>query len=90
MDDFNPRVFTVMAATNTAINQEKLDWVLWIGMTRYIITALQDSGENVRKAGMSVCYFVFTNWDLFVKLLISMMLPFVVGDKEAFTFLGAN
>ena len=88
--DFNPRVLAATAAANTGIDQEQLDFVVRVGLPRCIITALQERGRNARVAGMIGCFAVFTSWTLFVKLILTTLVPIVGVDAEANEFLGTN
>ena len=88
--DFNPRVLAATAAANTGIDQEQLDFVVRVGLPRCIITALQERGRNARVAGMIGCFAVFTSWTLFVKLILTTLVPIVGADEEANEFLGTN
>ena len=76
--DFNPRVLAATAAANTGIDQEQLDFVVRVGLPRCIITALQERGRNARVAGMIGCFAVFTSWTLFVKLILTTLVPIVL------------
>ena len=88
--DFNPRVLTAIAAANTGIDQEQLDFVVRVGMPWCITTSLQERGRNARKSGMIECVAVFTSWILFVKFLLTILVPIVEEDEEASEFLGTN
>ena len=80
MRNYNPRVLVATAAANTGIDQEKVDYVIRVGLPRCIITLLQERGRNARVAGMRGFFGVFTDWSLFVRLVLSILMP---TKKEA-------
>ena len=75
MPGTNPQVLCATAAANTGVDQERLDWVLRIGLPRCILTLLQERGRNARKLGMKGMFQLFTSWKLFVALLLSILAP---------------
>ena len=49
--------------------------LLRIGFARLLAVALQEVGHNAYKTGMLGNFIVFSNWTMFVKLLLSILLP---------------
>ena len=75
MSNFNPRVLVFTAAANTGIDNKRVDYVLRVGLPRCLITLLQERGRNARVAGMKGLFAVFTDWKLFMRLLMSIIAP---------------
>ena len=75
MSGMSPRVLAATAAANTGIDQINLAMVIRVGLARCIITLLQEMGRNARRPGMTGVFLVFTDWRMFVKLLLSILLP---------------
>ncbi len=75
MKNFDPRVLVATAAANTGIDNERVDYVLRVGLPRCIITLLQERGRNVRNESMVGLFAVFTDWTLFIQLILSILLP---------------
>ena len=71
MEGLNPRAFVATTAANTCIAQPHCNWVLTIGVPCCVTTLLQKRGRH-RFDGM---YIVMTDWKLFMKLLLSVVLP---------------
>lgn len=46
-----------------------------MGIPRCIITLLQERGRNARLIGQTGMFVIFTDWRLFTKLLVSVLLP---------------
>ena len=67
----HPQILCAMGAANTGIEQQRVVIVLHVGLPRCLTTYLQEHGRN-RNAGI---YRVFTDWRLFVKLLLTILLP---------------
>ena len=74
MGGYRPRVLVATAAANTGIDQPKLVWVLRVGFPRCLSTLLQERGRNARLASLAGMFAVFTNWKMFVKLLLCVLL----------------
>jgi superfamily II DNA/RNA helicase len=72
---YNPRTLVATTAANTGIDQARLLWVLRVGIPRCIVTLLQERDRNARLLGQLGMIVVFIDWHLFVKLLISILLP---------------
>ena len=77
-----PRVLAATAAANTGIDQPLLGMVFRIGLPRCIVTLLQEMGRNARLDGMTGIFLVATDWKMFVKLLLSVLLPRDYRDVE--------
>ena len=82
MANLDPRLLVATAAANTGIDQVHLVHVLRVGLPRCITTMLQERGRNARWIGMHGLFAVFTNWAMFVKLLLSILLPPEVESEE--------
>ena len=82
MMDFFCRILLATAAANTGIDQESLDFVIRVGLPRCLTTLLQERGRNARILGMLGCYIVFTNWSLFIKLLLTILIPKDNNDSD--------
>jgi hypothetical protein len=82
MLDYFCRILLATAAANTGIDQELLDFVIRVGLPRCLTTLLQERGRNARRLGMFGRYIVFTNWALFIKLLITILIPRTNNDAE--------
>ena len=81
MVDFYPRALVATGAANTGFDNLTLQLVNRFGFPRCIPTLLQERGRNARVPGMTGEYNIFTNWVMFVKLALSMLLP-AKKDKE--------
>ena len=57
-----------------ASKQEFLCWVARVGLPRCVATLIQEAGRNSRK-GEAGTLALFTDWRLFIKLLLSILLP---------------
>ena len=68
---FHPNVLIATPAANTGFDQTLVCWVLSVGLPRCMTSLLQERGRN-RNAGK---YVVMTNWVMFVKLLLSILIP---------------
>lgn len=75
MKNFDPCALVATATVNMGIDQERVDYVIHVGLTRCIITLLQERGGNARLAGMMGLFDVFTSWSLLVCLLLTILLP---------------
>ena len=53
-------------------------------------TLLQERGRNACVAGMTGSYITFTPWMIFVKLALSMFLPFTKSANEPSEYKGIN
>ena len=82
MSNLDPGVLVATAAANTGIDQIQLVHVLRIGLPRCITTMLQERGRNARRIEMQGLFAVFTNRPMFVKLLLSILLPPEVESEE--------
>mmetsp|Transcript_13705 Transcript_13705/g.23331 ORF Transcript_13705/g.23331 Transcript_13705/m.23331 type:complete len:196 (+) Transcript_13705:212-799(+) len=71
MRNFRPRVLVATSAANTGIDQVLVKWVLTVGLPRCLTTLLQEHDHN-RFAGI---YLIMTDWKMFVRLLLSILLP---------------
>jgi len=75
MRRFDPRVLVSTTAANHGIDQDWLLWVLRFGAPRCIINLLQERGRNACLSGQVGMFVVFVNWQLFSKLLLSILVP---------------
>ena len=75
MKDYFCRILLATAAANTGIDQEFLDFVIRVGLPRCLTTLLQERGRNARRMGMVGRYIVFSSWILFLKLLLTILIP---------------
>ena len=90
LEEFHPRALFGTGATNTGINQQFLEWVSRSGFPRCILTAIQEMGRNARGPGMTGVYAVFTDWKLFVKLLLAILLPRDTNTADTAEYDGLN
>ena len=78
MKDYHPRVLVATAAANTGIDQVLVKWVLSVGLPRCLTTLMQERGRN-RSQGL---YLVLTDWKLFIKLLLLIVVPYKLDTTE--------
>ena len=90
MDGMYPRVLAATSAANTGIDQALLGMVLRIGLARCVVTLLQEMGRNARQPGMKGIFLVFSDWKMFVTLLLSILLPRSEGGSEPAEYTGLN
>ena len=81
---------TATATANTGIDQELVAMVLRLGSARSLVIALQEMGRNARKVGMSGSFIVFSDWKMFVKLLLSILLPKANKSAKLTEYMGMN
>ena len=82
MKHLHPRILVATAAANTGIEQALLTYVLRVGIPRCIVTFLQERGRNSRTPGLRGLFAIYSNWSLFVKLLLTVLLPRDSGSDE--------
>ena len=90
MRNFWPRALAATAAANTGINQTRVEEVSRVGLPRDLQTACQEKGRNARKEGMSGAYRMFSDWRMFIKLLLSIVIPLTSVSKEIPEYEGLN
>ena len=73
MPDYDPRALIGTAAVNTGMDNICLERVDRFGFPRCPSTLLQERGRNARMAGMSGAFTIYTNWIMFVKLVLSIL-----------------
>ena len=78
MKDYHLCVLVATAAANTGIDQVLVKWVLSVGLPRCLTTLMQERGRN-RSQGL---YLVLTDWKLFIKLLLSIVVPHELDAEE--------
>ena len=81
--NYVPRALVATAAANTGLDQELLTFAAHAGLFRCIITAMQERGRVSRKEGMMGFFSVFTNWKMFVKLLLTKLRSSREGNNES-------
>ena len=79
--NYVPRALMATSAANTGIDQELLTFAAHAGLFRCNITAMQERGRVSRKEGMPGFFWVFTNWKMFVKLLLTTLRASIEGNK---------
>ena len=90
MDDFIAHILVTMATANTGIDKDSIKMVVQKGIPRDLIRLFQEQGQNARKLGMLGRYLIFTDWLMFVKLLLSILLPLEIETNEPPEYGGIN
>ena len=76
MEGLNCRVVVGTSCVNTGIDQHNVRLVQRAGIPRCIITSIQEGGRNARKDGMSGNFIIYAEWMSFIRLLLSILVPF--------------
>ena len=90
MPDFNVRILIATAAANTGIDKDTIEMVICRGVPRDLITAFQECGCNARMPGRNGAYNIYTNWDMFITLMNSIVLPLRAVSAEGDEDVGVN
>ena len=90
MAGYDPRVLVATSAANTGIDNGQLQLMNCFGFLPCPTTLLQERGRNACVAGMTGSYITFTPWMIFVKLALSMFLPFTKSANEPSEYEGIN
>ena len=98
LDDYKPNICITTAAASTGIDKATLDMVIRMGIPRDVVTSFQERGRNARQPGMTGVYSITTDWRMYVKLLLSIIMPLSDQDdtaeyrsvNSAITTLGTN
>jgi len=78
-------------AADTGIDQEQTQHVSCQGFPRNpIFFSFQGCSRNARQPGMTGEYCIFTDWLLFVKLLLSILLPLNTPTNDPPEYEGVN
>ena len=64
--------------------------VIQKGIPHDLPTLFQEQGQNTRKLSMLSQYLMFTDWLMFVKLLVSILLPIKIETGEPPEYEGIN
>ena len=76
MQGLNCRAVVGTSCVNTGIDHHNVRLVQRAGIPRCIITSIQEGGRNARKDGMTGTFIIYAEWTPFVRLLLSILLPF--------------
>ena len=91
MNDFIARIPIAMATANTGIDKELIKIiVIRKGIPYDLTTSFQEWEQNARKLSMIGQYLIFTDWLIFVKLLLSILLPLKIETNEPLEYEGIN
>ena len=58
------------------MDQHNVRLVQWTGIPRCIVTSIQEGGRNARKDDMTGNFIIYAKWIPFIRLLLSILLPF--------------
>ena len=75
LPDFHPRICISTAAANTGIDKAAMEMVVRMGIPRDVVTSFQERGRNAREEGMTGVYSITTDWVMYVKLVMTIILP---------------
>ena len=76
MQGLNCRAVVGTSCVNTGIDHHNVRLVQRAGIPRCIVTSIQEGGRNARKDGMTGKFIIYAEWTPFVRLLLSILLPF--------------
>ena len=76
MQGLNCRAVVGTSCVNTGIDHHNVRLVQRAGIPRCIVTSIQEGGRNARKDGMTGNFIIYAEWTPFVRLLLSILLPF--------------
>ena len=83
LDKFKPNICITTTAASTGIDKATLDMVLRMGIPRDVVTSFQERGRNARQPGMTGVYAITTDWVMYVKLLLSIVMPLSLPDETS-------
>ena len=75
LPDFKPNICISTAAASTGIDKATINMVIRMGTPRDVVTSFQERGRNARQPGMTGVYSITTDWIMYVKLLMTIILP---------------
>ena len=81
LDNFKPNICITTAAASTGIDKATLEMVIRMGIPRDIVTSFQERGRNARQPGMTGVYAITTDLLMYVKLLLSIIMPLSAPDE---------
>ena len=75
LPDFKPNICISTAAANTGIDKAAMEMVIRMGIPRDVVTSFQERGRNAREEGMTGVYSITTDWVMYIKLVMTIILP---------------
>ncbi len=83
MDGLNCRAVVGTSCVNTGIDHHNVRLVQRAGIPRCIVTSIQEGGRNARKDGMTGEFIIYAEWTSFVRLLLSILIPFKNNTEKS-------